>query len=303
MKVGIFFCGSQQEFTHQLLQTAERRSIPAAAYRIGQTWEQLDGQEFQFHLRQITHIIILITPRALRSRWFAFLNGYASGGDIPVYLCCRRSAECDFRLPQYVQHIPLYTEVDELMDELLREQDIDSAVQRIENAKAELTAMGYPLTEEALVSSAEDGIAAAVSWFLQIGFSPDTLNKAGVPILNLAARQQHLKVMRLLLESGADVNLAGADRRTTVLMESAVQGAMDAVDLVLEYAPDLDRQSASGQTALMMAIGEGQLAIAMRLLDQGAAVEPVDALGMTAYKYAKLFDHQELIERLEQISR
>lgn len=304
MKAGIFFNGIDEDQTMQLLHSAADRNIPATAYRIGKSWEDLNGEEFHFHLRRLTHIIIFMSQNTTRARWFSFLQGYAFGSEIPVYLCSfvHSVEEIQMFLPNYVQQLPIYTEIDELMEELVREKDIDSALQRIENAKAELTAMGYPLTEEALVSAASEGITAAVGWFLQTGFSPDTMNKKRVPVLNLAARGQHLGVMRLLLQSGADVNLTGADRQTTVLMESAVQGDMEGVDLVLQYNPDLDIQSASGQTALMMAIGEGQIEAAMRLLESGAKTDPVDALGMTAYKYAKLFDHKDLIAKISEIS-
>lgn len=300
MKVGIFFCTTERTQVKQLIKQCSEKNIACVGYHITRGWENLDGAEFQHHLQRITHMIIPINKTCLSSRWFSFLQGVAFGADVPMYYISWQHTirEVYEVVPHYARHHMAFDAVPELMLELVREQSIDYSVQQIEQAKLELTAMGYPLTESAMVTAVAEGIAKAVTCFLQTGFSSDTTSRTGVPLLNVAARNSHFSVMRLLLQAECNVNSLADDRGTTALMESAVQGDVEGVQLLLEYTPDVDLQSASGQTALMMAIGEGQEAIAEMLLDCGARTDIVDALGMTAYKYAKLFQHDALVQRI-----
>ncbi|GAB6091002.1 ankyrin repeat domain-containing protein [Spirochaeta dissipatitropha] len=303
MKVGIIYSDAPKESITSIVELISSKNIPCAAYHITRNWEDINGEEFAFHLRSLTHFLLVLRKNSIPSRWFSYMQGYTSGREVPVYYFPDGiTAEQLLQyLPVFAAHNPILESEQAIISEFLAEQEIDFAVQKIERAKNELTAMGYPLTEEALVSASTEGLSAAVKWFIQIGFSPDTCNKAGVPVLNLAARNQHTSVMRVLLESGADINLTGKDRQTTALMESAALGDKDAAALLLEYKPDPDIASASGQTALMMAVGEGKIDLANLLLDYGADPGITDALGMTAGKYAKLFRHEELSTRIDSI--
>jgi len=71
------------------------------------------------------------------------------------------------------------------------------------------------------------------------------------------------------------------------------------VEELLDRGADLNLRSKNGQTALMLAIGEGKSEIAQLLIHRGADLSPVDALGMTAKKYAELFKQGETLALIE----
>jgi hypothetical protein len=59
-------------------------------------------------------------------------------------------------------------------------------------------------------------------------------------------------------------------------------------------------QSKNGQTALMMAVGEGYSEIAKEFFREGIDLSIIDHLGMTAEKYARLFKYDDIIKLFDQ---
>src|SRR5262249_25795870 len=76
-----------------------------------------------------------------------------------------------------------------------------------------------------------------------------------------------------LLEAGAAIN--GRDGKgQTALMLAARRGHQDAVDLLLQRGADPDVAAKYGLTALMLAIVNGHAAVARSLVDAGADLSP-----------------------------
>ncbi len=87
-----------------------------------------------------------------------------------------------------------------------------------------------------------------------------------------AASTGELDVLRLLLDSGADVN--GQDAQgSSPLSAACFGGHRDAVDLLLEHKADVNLADKSGATALMAATQGGYRDLAECLLKNGAAVD------------------------------
>jgi hypothetical protein len=156
--------------------------------------------------------------------------------------------------------------------------------------------MGLGIAEDVFAGCVEEGAVDPTKNFLRIGFSPDSRDVRGVPILSLAIRNRHRELIDLLLEKGANVNAVSHDRGNSPLMEAAVRGDLGSVERLLDAGADTDLQSKNGQTSLMLAVGEGFTSVARLLLEHNADTSPVDQLGMTAGKYAELFKHTEMAE-------
>ncbi|MGB6065331.1 MAG: ankyrin repeat domain-containing protein [Desulfomonilaceae bacterium] len=88
-------------------------------------------------------------------------------------------------------------------------------------------------------------------------------------ILMEAAVRGNLAVMRLLLERGADVNMADRDG-WTALMGATIQGRLEPVKLLLDYGADVNAKNHNGETALVMATGMKHAEIRDALLEHGA---------------------------------
>jgi ankyrin repeat protein len=159
--------------------------------------------------------------------------------------------------------------------------------------------MGVPVTGESLAQCAADGRVQEISLFLAAGFSPDTRDKAGVPMLNIAARNGNRNVLRLLIQSGAEVNLIADDRGSSALIDSAIGRYIDLVTDLIESGANVDIQSKDGQTALVLAVGADDEAVAEALLKAGANPDIPDSLGVSARKYSALFHKSSILALFE----
>ena len=74
---------------------------------------------------------------------------------------------------------------------------------------------------------------------------------SGVTLLMFAARKGHERVVELLLQRGAEINLQSSEG-VTALMDAAGNGHERVVDLLIRRGAEINLQS-DGGTALMMA--------------------------------------------------
>jgi len=80
----------------------------------------------------------------------------------------------------------------------------------------------------------------------------DDASEEGIRPLIAAASEGHVDVVKLLIESGADINAKDQDE-TTALMAAAARGHVNVVKLMLDAGAKLDEQNRDGHTALMFA--------------------------------------------------
>jgi len=292
VKVGIFVDSGQRKLAEQMLRLLKEDRIHASAYQMGRSWERLNGEEIKYNFSSLTHIVVIFSASASSSRWLGFVSGYGVGRECPVFLY---SAD-ESALPGHLLSFTRVNELEELRDELLLARQVWRKSARLEHARAELQAMGLGISEEVLAACVEEGNIPAVANFLRIGFSPDSRDERGVPVLSLAIRNRHRELIDLFLKHQANVNAVSLDRGNSPLMEAAVRGDKESVQQLISADADPDLQSKNGQTALMLAVGEGFTEVARLLLERGAHTSPVDQLGMTAGKYAQLFKHTEMAE-------
>ena len=97
-----------------------------------------------------------------------------------------------------------------------------------------------------------------------------------------------LDTARLILKSGADVNL-GSRCLGTALLRAADCNHVDVVRLLLEFGAEVDRRDGSGRTPLIAACREGEEGhdeVVRVLLDAGADVDASEETGRRALYYA-----------------
>ena len=102
-----------------------------------------------------------------------------------------------------------------------------------------------------------------------------------------------LDTARLILESGADVNLGSP------LLKAAFCNHVDVVRLLLEFRAEVDRRGdAYGKTPLMAASEEGHEEVCRVLLDAGADVDASEEKGRCALYYACAHGHTSTAQLL-----
>lgn len=121
--------------------------------------------------------------------------------------------------------------------------------------------------------------AETVAALLQAGADPSVLNRNGVSPLFLAVQNGNATIVASLLKAGADPNTL-SESGETILMTAAATGKPDVVKLLVENGALVDaRDPEFRQTALMIAVREGQASVVDALLRYGTEVNAHTRLG------------------------
>jgi len=244
-------------------------------------------------LKAPTHILIIssIAPALVD-----FLAGVSCGSNVPFIVFGKGAAKA---VPKVYHFFFKFFNTEEELNEYLNvEYEIHKKMDTERGANAArdaLLEMGIPVTEKSFAQCVCDGDLREVLLFLAAGFSPDTRNKEGVPLVNLAAREGNRLLLRFLAQAGARLDSQSGDRGTSALIDSVICARYDLVLDIIKAGADLNVKSKDGQTALVVAAGAGKADIVEALLKAGADPDLPDSMGMSARKYATLFRNEALI--------
>jgi ankyrin repeat protein len=163
-----------------------------------------------------------------------------------------------------------------------------------------------------LVYACEMGHVDTATFLLDFGANPNP-NSAGeltvcpgpVSALNAASTRGHERIVRVLLDAGADPNIqdcAAAYFGVTPLMSASRMGHTDIVKLLLEHGADVNAEVTAvenlGRTSLAYACMMGHVDIVKLLLEHGANPNLKSAGGLTALHEAIDSKHLSVIELL-----
>ena len=141
----------------------------------------------------------------------------------------------------------------------------------------------------ALHQACEDGHVEVAKALLRYGADINAMRYLDETVLMAACaarrgthgfQRPDLDTARLILESGADVNLGSP------LVKAAFCNHVDVVRLLLEFRAEVDRRDRWGMTPLIAAAKEGHDECVRVLLDAGAAVDGSEETGRRALYYA-----------------
>jgi hypothetical protein len=240
-----------------------------------------------------TRFVAIITGDTYGSPWFAYVAGLCRGWEqeLIAYNNGKKAA-----VPEIYKKtvIPLAGEKD-LEGRFLKYLEKWIAEEKTAAAKRELLGMGIPFSGASLSDCVRTKQGAAVNLFLQAGFSPNTYDSAGVPLLCLAARAGDKDLVKVLLKAGSDVNARSADRGGSALVDCALGKYRDIAALLLKAGADVNVKTKDGQSALIISVGMSDERFVEMLLKAGAKMDEPDALGASARKYAVLFNKPKII--------
>ncbi len=258
-----------------------------------------------------THIICIPSKEHVHAWWTYYALGYAEGAGNPQRLCFlfdplliggngeTGPAPAAIYGRDHCFPAAAAESLEELRTYLEREKEKQSTAARQGAAKQKLFGSGLALSIGSFAECAGKGDTESVRLFLDAGFSPESVTKKGVPMLNWAVRNEQHEVFTLLLSAGADIDGTSGDNGNTPLMEAVVNRDEKIIKELLREGCDTDIQNKNGQTALIIAVANGYTEIAEDLIVHKADISPSDSLGMTARKYAELFHHTQIMTLLD----
>ncbi|OAP54807.1 hypothetical protein AYL99_11255 [Fonsecaea erecta] len=116
--------------------------------------------------------------------------------------------------------------------------------------------------------------------------------------LQVASGEGHVEIVKLLLDSGADVNAPGKRYSDTALQAASAKGHVEIVKLLLDSGADVNAPGKRYGTALQMASAKGHVEIVKLLLDSGADVNAPGGYYATALQMASAKGHVEIVKLL-----
>jgi len=119
----------------------------------------------------------------------------------------------------------------------------------------------------------------------------------GWPILNIASLLGETRILKQLLEQGADINATDPDGYTA-LHRAASKGQLKSARILHRNGIDIDRQNRKGETALYLAALNGHESFVSWLLEQGADSRLATRKGSTPLLAAIRSGNPAIAERL-----
>ena len=154
-----------------------------------------------------------------------------------------------------------------------------------------------------LAAAATAGDADRVREILANGVSPDAQNDGGQSAIALAASRNHVDVVQICLDYGADPNGAGSD--PTPARAACTLAATDALRVLISAGADPNASHDDGQSLLAGTIlAEGTtrkpdyLQVAGMLLEAGADINAADHEGATPLTRAVVLGRSETVRWL-----
>lgn len=103
------------------------------------------------------------------------------------------------------------------------------------------------------------------------------------------------RLMNLLLDRGANLNVILAAEKHTALHLAASRGVVDAVDFLTSRNMDLEQEDSRGRTALMVAAENGHLTTVRVLIAKGADIRAQSHNGRTAMMWGANNGHIDVV--------
>ena len=292
MKLFVLCAREDKAQAIEILRLLRKLDLSGLALAIGPLW-RTEQRRLDEHLAGATHLMVILSEAATRSSWLPFVSGLGLGSEKPLVLF---RAEKTVIKEAYLAPFLLISSVDDVSSYLEIENREWSAGFRRREARRELLELGVSFRGESFAETVREGDLHAAELFINSGLGADSRDRKGVPLLCIAAREGNTAMIRLLLSNGADVDVKSEDRGNSALMDAVAGGYEVAAHELLQAKAALDLQSKDGQTALVIAVGKNDVALATLLLQNGASPDLSDKLGFSARKYAKLFHNPAMVD-------
>ncbi|KAI0491680.1 hypothetical protein KFK09_025940 [Dendrobium nobile] len=144
----------------------------------------------------------------------------------------------------------------------------------------------------ALHLAASKGSENCVLLLLDYGADPNSRDSVGNVPLWEAVLGKHESVIKMLIDNGASLSYGDIAQYACTAAE---QNSIDLLKDIISYGGDVSLPRKDGNTALHLAVCEGNFQMVKLLLEQGADIDKHDIHGWSPWELAEQQGHQEII--------
>ena len=292
MKLSVFCSDKYKEYLPHLRLALDDLFVEYQSIIISENDSMEDlNLSFCQMLNTTSSSLIIPEPSVLNSAWFSFILGFRRMEEENILMF---SPDGEF-LP-WLKDIPVSKTLDELLAVINDHIPLWNNKQKKDLALKTLEERMKEHTHQDFVKAVLDGDRFMTGVFLEAGFEVNKLSADEVTLLGTAARNGFIDLARILMDAGADVNKISLDRNNSALMDAASHGHVEMLRFFIENRAELEITSKNGQTALILATGNGHLDCAEILIKAGADCDKVDSMGLSARKYAQLYQITSILD-------
>lgn len=244
-------------------------------------------------LKDVTHIVCINIHEIPLRGIYLYALGLIANSNISIFHTGRRP-----NLPENLSNNFFDSSVD--IKQLFENLDIhfpEFIKREAEQiAKKELLDRNIPCSTDVLAQSVIDENLEICELLVNAGVSVDSVDRDGTPMLCIAARNGNMTMLKWLVGKNANINAISEDRGYTPLMDAVWKNKQELVEYLVSIGADLSPISKDGQPIAVLASGVGNTDICKLLAEKGADSNIKDAMGMSAFDYATLFQNKRLLD-------
>ena len=154
----------------------------------------------------------------------------------------------------------------------------------------------FTLNAQLLVAARQSDVEG-VKKSLARGALPNSRNRLGKTSLFMSIEKDHMEIFKMMLDAGADVNLASLEK-ITPLIAASYAGNHWMVALLIEKGAKLEEEDRLHKSALVYAAGMGHDKVVEQLVNAGALVDAAYIDGLTPLMWAAGQGHTDTVRFL-----
>lgn len=225
-----------------------------------------------------------------------FALGYARALALPSYFIGenKRSNVC-----KDTKDIFFYLSLNEFLENIQKEYPLIEKRKKNTVSQRKICEMGLPFSINGFSKAIHENNHELCDLYFASGLDLNGRDSSGTPLLNNAIRSENYEISKKLLKYSVDINIKSLDRGYSPLMDAVWKSHFRLVKLLIEAGADLNHVADDGQSVLILATGIDNYDICEILIKAGANSHIKDKMGMSALDYARLFKREHLVALYE----